>query len=96
MVLVTTKGMSIRFHEKDLRSAGRAAGGVRGIRLNSGDKVGGMTLARDDCELLVATERGYGKRTPLVNYKKQTRGGKGLKTGGLMAINDLLNYSYLF
>ena len=80
VILVTRGGLSIRFHEKDLRSAGRAAGGVRGIRLNTDDRVVGMTLARDDCELLVATERGYGKRTPLANYKKQTRGGKGLKT----------------
>lgn len=83
VVLVTRNGMSIRFHEKDLRSAGRAAGGVRGIRLVSGDKVVGMTLVREDCELLVATERGYGKRTPLPNYRKQTRGGKGIKTMNL-------------
>jgi DNA gyrase subunit A len=83
VVLVTAKGMSIRFHEKDLRSAGRAAGGVRGIRLTGDDKVVGMTLARDECELLVATEKGFGKRTPLAFYRKQTRGGKGIKTMNL-------------
>jgi DNA gyrase subunit A len=83
VALVTAKGMSIRFHEKDLRSAGRAAGGVRGIRLSGDDKVVGMTLARDECELLVATEKGYGKRTPLEHYRKQTRGGKGIKTMNL-------------
>ncbi|MHB9037395.1 MAG: DNA gyrase subunit A [Armatimonadota bacterium] len=83
VALVTAKGMSIRFHEKDLRSAGRASGGVRGIRLSGDDKVVGMTLARDDCELLVATEKGFGKRTPLEHYRKQTRGGKGIKTMNL-------------
>ena len=83
VVLVTAKGMSIRFHEKDLRSAGRAAGGVRGIRLAGDDKVVGMTLARDECELLVATEKGFGKRSKLEYYRKQTRGGKGIKTMNL-------------
>ncbi|MCX6345230.1 MAG: DNA gyrase subunit A [Armatimonadetes bacterium] len=83
ITLVTSKGMSIRFSENNLRAAGRAAGGVRGIRLRSGDKVVGMTLAQDDCELLVATENGYGKRTPLSAYKKQTRGGTGIITMNL-------------
>lgn len=83
VILVTRKGMSIRFHEKDLRSAGRAAGGVRGIRLVGDDRVVGMTLVRENCELLVATERGYGKRTPLVSYRRQTRAGKGIKTMNL-------------
>ena len=83
VILVTTKGMSIRFNEKDLRSAGRTSGGVRGIRLTGDDKVVGMTLVKDHCELLVATEHGYGKRTPLPAYKKQTRGGKGIKTMNL-------------
>jgi len=80
VILVTQKGMSIRFHEKDLRSAGRAAGGVRGIHLSEGDRVVGMTLARSDCELLCATEHGFGKRTPITSYRRQTRGGKGLIT----------------
>ncbi|MCE5315107.1 MAG: DNA gyrase subunit A [Armatimonadota bacterium] len=83
VALVTAKGMSIRFHEKDLRSAGRAAGGVRGIKLSGDDRVVGMTLARNDCELLVATEKGFGKRTPLEHYRSQTRGGKGIKTMNL-------------
>jgi DNA gyrase subunit A len=82
VVLVTAMGMSIRFHEKDLRSAGRAAGGVRGIKLAGGDKVVGMTLAHEG-ELLVATEKGFGKRSPLDLYRKQTRGGKGIKTMNL-------------
>ena len=83
VTMVTRNGLSIRFHESNLRSAGRAAGGVRGIRLVGDDKVVGMTLAREDCELLVATGKGYGKRTPLSSYKKQGRGGKGIKTMNL-------------
>ncbi|MCE5199261.1 MAG: DNA gyrase subunit A [Armatimonadota bacterium] len=83
ITLVTAKGMSIRFNEKDLRSAGRAAGGVRGVKLDSSDYVVGMTLARDECELLVATEHGFGKRTSLEHYRRQTRGGKGIKTMNL-------------
>jgi DNA gyrase subunit A len=85
VTLVTRNGMSIRFNEKDLRSAGRASGGVRGIRLSGNDIVVGMTLAKDDAELLVASERGYGKRTPLGMYRRQTRGGKGIKT---MNVNE--------
>lgn len=83
VILVTAKGMSIRFHEDDLRSAGRAAGGVRGIKLAGDDRVVGMTLARSDAELLVATEKGYGKRTSLDSYRRQSRGGKGIKTMNL-------------
>ena len=80
VIMVSRDGMSIRFHEKDLRSAGRASGGVRGIKLYGADRVVGMTLAKPEMELLVASERGYGKRTTLDDYRKQTRGGKGIKT----------------
>lgn len=80
VIMVTHHGMSIRFHEKNLRSAGRASGGVRGIKLYGNDRVVGMTLAQADKELLVASEKGYGKRTTLEDYRKQTRGGKGIKT----------------
>jgi len=83
VILVTRNGMSIRFKEGDLRSAGRASGGVRGIRLKGDDRVVGMTLARDSAELLVATEKGYGKRTLLEHYRGQTRGGSGIKTMNL-------------
>ena len=58
---------------------GRVAHGVRGIRLASGnDYVVGMSMAREDCELLCVTEKGFGKKTPLSEYKTQTRGGKGV------------------
>ena len=80
IILVTRNGMSIRFHENDLRSAGRTSGGVRGIKLEGDDRVVGMALVRPNCDLLVVTEKGFGKRTPLEQYRRQTRGGKGIKT----------------
>jgi DNA gyrase subunit A len=90
LVMVTRKGMAIRFSEKNLRVASRASGGVRGIMLGKdNDFVVSMDVAQDDCELLVVTENGMGKRTPLKDYRSQTRGGKGLIT---MAINPKGGY----
>ena len=80
VVMVTRKGMSIRFSEKNLRIASRASGGVRGIRLRAEDYVISMDVCRDDAEVLVVTEKGMGKRTPVTDYRMQTRGGKGIKT----------------
>ena len=81
IVLVTKKGMSIRFSEGDVRSVGRPAQGVRGIRLAENDKVVGMvTAAEENSTVLVVTENGYGKRTLLDAYRKQSRGGKGVIT----------------
>ena len=85
IVLVTHNGMSIRFSENDVRSSGRAAGGVRGIMLAAGDRVVGMGIVRPRAELLVATERGHGKRTVLEQYRGQKRGGKGLRTMNITA-----------
>ncbi len=80
VIIGTHDGMAIRFLEEDVRPMGRAAHGVRAIKLRSGDMVAGMTTARDDAELLVVTEGGYGKRTTLDAYKTQTRGGIGIRT----------------
>ncbi len=80
LILVTRNGMSIRFHEIGANSRGRAAGGVRAIRLGADDVVVGCHVVEDDATLLVASERGYGKRTALSDYRGQTRGGKGLIT----------------
>lgn len=79
IILSTYKGMCIRFNEEDVRPMGRVAHGVRGIKLASeNDYVVGMSLAREGCELLCVTEKGFGKKTPLSEYKTQTRGGKGV------------------
>lgn len=80
IVMVTRKGMSIRFPETALRIASRASGGVRGISLGADDYVIGMSIAMDDCDLLVVAEKGIGKRTPMTDYRVQSRGGKGIKT----------------
>lgn len=80
LVLVTRKGMSLRFHESDVRSMGRSAGGVRGIQLAKDDVVVAMVKAYKDRDLLVISEKGYGKRTPFTEYRVQGRGGKGIIT----------------
>ncbi|WP_069651069.1 DNA gyrase subunit A [Caloranaerobacter ferrireducens] len=80
LILVTAHGMSIRFSEKDVRSMGRSAMGVKAITLNEGDKLVAMDLIKEENDLLVITEKGYGKRTPISEYRSQSRGGKGIKT----------------
>ena len=80
VVLVTAKGMSIRFHEDDVRTMGRTAAGVRGIRLGNDDHVVALAIVSDDATLLVAGENGIGKRTVFDDYRVQSRGGKGIKT----------------
>ncbi|MBS4022093.1 MAG: DNA gyrase subunit A [Dethiobacter sp.] len=84
VMLVTSRGMSIRFAEDDVRSMGRSARGVRGIALSKKDRVIALeTLSRQqgmENELLVVTENGFGKRTQLDEYRGQTRGGKGIYT----------------
>ena len=80
IILVTKLGKSICFNEQDVREMGRIAGGVRGIKLDPGDEVVSMELVKKDKEVLVVTENGYGKRTPVDEYKIQVRGGKGLLT----------------
>ena len=78
VIIVTHLGMSIRFPETDVRSMGRPATGVRGIRLGDNDQVVGMSVADNDTTLLVVTERGFGKRTDMSEYRRQSRGGKGI------------------
>jgi DNA gyrase subunit A len=80
VVLVTQKGLAIRFPEADVRPMGRVTRGVKGITLNSGDFVVGMDTVKEGADLLIVTENGYGKRTALDEYRIQSRGGKGIKT----------------
>lgn len=83
IILATKKGQSIRFEESDVREMGRAAGGVRGVKLGKGDAVVGADVVRPDFKnpnMLVMMENGYGKRTPMKEYKIQKRGGSGMKT----------------
>lgn len=80
IIIVTRKGMSIRFSEDDVREMGRNAMGVKAITLNEEDQVVAMELVEEGKSLLVISENGFGKRTPLDEYKTQNRGGKGLIT----------------
>ena len=80
-VLIATKnGKSIRFGESQVRAMGRTATGVRGISLIEGDAVVGMEILSPGATILTVTERGYGKRTPLEDYRLQNRGGQGIIT----------------
>ncbi len=81
IVISTSLGQAIRFKETDTRPMGRSARGVRGIRLRQGDRVVGMDLARQDRQLLVMSENGYGKMTKVANFPTHKRGGVGIKAG---------------
>ena len=80
VLIATHDGMAIRFKEADVRPMGRVTRGVRSIKLRSGDYCVGMTLAHEDKEMLVVTEKGFGKKTEFSAYKTQSRGGMGVKT----------------
>ena len=80
IVVITSDGMSLRFHEEQLRDQGRNTVGVWGIRPEKGDHVVGIALVNNDAMLLVAGENGIGKRTAFENYRRQKRGGKGIIT----------------
>lgn len=98
IILVTRKGLSLRFHEEQLRDQGRATRGVAGIRPREDDVVIGLAIVKDDSHLLVAGENGVGKRTAFEEYRVQSRGGKGIitmkttdKTGdvvGVLTVRD--------
>ncbi len=98
VILATADGMSIRFHEGDVREMGRATTGVKGIELSKGDRMIGMVVVRREASLLVVSEKGYGKRSPLAEYRVQRRGGKGIitlrktdKTGPMVALKEVLD-----
>ena len=80
VIIITKNGKCICFSEDDVRPMGRIAGGVRAIKLEDDDEVISMELVQPHEELLVVTSKGYGKRTPVKDYKIQARGGKGLLT----------------
>ncbi|MDD3628485.1 MAG: DNA gyrase subunit A [Actinomycetota bacterium] len=81
IIMVSRNGQAIRFSEEDCRPMGRASQGVIGMRLSKDDEVLSMMVVKEtDADLFVLTENGYGKRTKLSEYKKQNRGGLGVKT----------------
>ncbi len=80
LIVGTAQGMSVMFAEEDVRDMGRTAMGVKAVALREGDAVVGMDIVRPDCDVLVISENGYGKRTPVTEYKVQKRAGIGIKT----------------
>lgn len=79
VMIANSRGISIMFDEKQVRSMGRNAAGVRAMRLGKDDYVVGLDRYREGADVLLVTEKGYGKRTALKEFKLQNRGGKGLK-----------------
>ncbi len=97
IVLATRHGLSIRFHEQDVREMGRDTTGVKGIELGARDVVIGMVVIKREATLLVVAERGIGKCSPIDDYRVQKRGGKGIitihrtdKTGDAVSIMEVL------
>ncbi|MBU5345574.1 DNA gyrase subunit A [Paenibacillus lautus] len=81
IVLISKEGMSIRFNEQEVNAMGRVSGGVRGIQLRDGDEVvAALWVENDEGEILTITDLGYGKRSLLLDYQTQSRGGKGMAT----------------
>ena len=98
IVLGTREGKAIRFHETDVRAMGRVAAGVKGISLGAKDQVIGMVVVRREGTLIVVSDKGYGKRSAISDYRVTGRGGKGIitlketpKIGKMIAIKDVLD-----
>jgi len=99
IILATNNGKSIRFNEQQIRATGRKTKGVRGIRMSyKDDFVIGMLTARRDGQVLVVSDKGFGKRSELSEYREQKRGGKGVftlkanqKTGKLVSIMEVVD-----
>ncbi len=86
VVIVSHNGTGIRFSEDDVRSMGRDAAGVRGMRLRTGDEVVSCDVVRPDADLLIVTDAGYGKRTKMDHFGRQGRGGQGVRAIKLTAV----------
>jgi DNA gyrase subunit A len=96
VVISTSQGQAIRFHEKDARPMGRVSRGVRGIRLRADDRVIGMDIVEEDSSIFVISKYGYGKRTKVSQFTPHARGGVGIrsavvnaKTGELVNVKTL-------
>ncbi|HUD10570.1 MAG TPA: DNA gyrase subunit A [Candidatus Saccharimonadales bacterium] len=98
IVISTSQGQAIRFHERDARPMGRVSRGVRGIRLRPGDHVIGMDIVEEGSDIFVISKYGYGKRTKVSQFTPHARGGVGIrsaivnsKTGELVGVKTLVN-----
>lgn len=100
VIISTSQGQAIRFHEKGVRAMGRTARGVRGIRLRPNDSVIGMDVVHQDASIFVISENGYGKQTKVAQFTAHARGGVGIrsavvnsKTGNLIGVKRLIDDS---
>jgi len=98
IILATRKGQAVRFPETKVRDMGRTAYGVRGITLGDGDYVVGMVVIRRESTLLTVSERGFGKRSNIADYRITNRGGKGVinikvsqRNGEVVAIKEVVD-----
>jgi DNA gyrase subunit A len=98
LILVSSEGKAIRFHEYDARPMGRNTSGVMGMRIPAGHSLIGMAVAEDDADIFCVTSGGYGKRTPASSYPTQKRGGQGVITikdspdrGDLVGVTSVRN-----
>ena len=90
MVIASSNGKLVWFEEEQVRAMGRTAAGVRGISLDEGETAVGMNIVTPDQEILIVSENGYGKRTPIDQYRKTRRGSKGVKTLNITDKNGVL------
>ncbi len=98
IVLISDNGQAIRFKEDDVRPMGRTAAGVRGLKLKEEGEIVGMGIVPDngkEQELFVIMDNGYGKRTPLSQYKVQKRGGSGVKTANITDKTGSINTGFI-
>ena len=85
LMVVTYRGMSIRFNENEVREVGRDSTGVRGIKLKDDDKAISLDVVRDDADLFLVTNTGFGKRVKIERFNQQGRGGQGVRAIKLTA-----------
>ena len=95
LMMVTFRGMSIRFNESEVREMGRDATGVRGIKLRADDKAIALDVVRDDADLFLVTDTGFGKRVKTERFNRQGRGGQGVRAIKLSAARGFVVASFM-
>jgi len=95
LMVVTYRGMAIRFQEGEVREVGRDSMGVRGIKLRGDDKAISLDVVRDDADLFVVTDTGFGKRVKVERFNRQGRGGQGVRAIKLTAARGFLVAAFM-
>jgi len=95
LMVVTFRGMSIRFNEEEVREVGRDSMGVRGIKLKDDDKAISLDVVRDDADLFIVTDTGFGKRVKVERFNRQGRGGQGVRAIRLSAARGFLVAAFM-